>query len=347
MLDFEDFEQLMLFLLSDTTNCTELALQTDVLPQEAISFNDDHGMSSLVYEQERLGGVGDEHLGQHNQGTYGTAYQKERKALSPVVSPESPPNGHGANYWDEDAIRDPNDEHNELSMVDPHGDSLYSQVQELSLEPVGLDAGAYEGQELEPDPSQIVLRPGEKELILFRHGRSLAQDAPSSRLWAADLLDCGLSQEGWEQAEALRATLEDFQFDLVVCSPLTKALQTALIIFQDRTCPIVVHSTLGGDPGGPPEATPRPVAELLADRHLAALPRFDKLDFSPLGEGWPETRPPGGPQALLPWLRRRPEVSVAVVGLFGVLRRLLPEVPDIPNCEPLRCALTDQGLQLT
>jgi broad specificity phosphatase PhoE len=196
-------------------------------------------------------------------------------------------------------------------------------------------------------PAAVVHPPtvqGEKLVIALRHGRSLAQDAPSARLWSPELADCGLSNAGWRQAEQLRATLAEDDLDLVVCAPLTKALQTALAAFKDLSCPIIVHPALAGDRGGPPEATPRTVAELTEDEGLTSLPRFRALDFSLLGAGWPEERPAAGVQAFLPWMRDRPESRVAVVGIFGVLRRLLPEVVDFPNCKPLRCVLNDDKL---
>lgn len=185
---------------------------------------------------------------------------------------------------------------------------------------------------------------GKKFIIALRHGRSLAQDAPSARLWSPELADCGLSSAGWRQAELLRVTLAEDDLDLIVCAPLTKALQTALAAFQDLNCPIVVHPALAGDRGGPPEATPRTVEELNQDEALTSLPRFWALDFSLLGTGWPEERPAAGVQAFLPWIRERPETRIAVVGIFGVLRRLLPEVVDFPNCKPLRCVLDEEKL---
>jgi len=192
-------------------------------------------------------------------------------------------------------------------------------------------------------PQSLPLGPGDKRLVLFRHGRSLAQDAPSSRLWSHDLLDCGLSEEGWEQCLQLRSELFDDFFDLVVVSPLTKALQTALVVFQDRPVPIVVHPALAGDRGGPPEATARRLIDLQGDSQVKELPRFDEVDFSLLPQDWPEQRTGGGPNALLEWLSDRPETSVAVVGLFGVLRRLMPLVPDIPNCLPKMGVLGKDG----
>lgn len=183
-------------------------------------------------------------------------------------------------------------------------------------------------------------------LVLLRHGRSLAQDAPRRGQWEADLLDCGLSRVGWQQSQRLQTEMCAEGFDLVVCAPLTRCIQTALAAFQDLGVPVVLHPCLAADRGGPPESTPRTVAALMEDEGLRRLPGFETLDFSLLGEGWPDVRPPGGPSVLLPWIQGRKVRRVAVVGLFGSLRRLMPQVADIPNCLPLRCEVREGRILL-
>lgn len=185
-----------------------------------------------------------------------------------------------------------------------------------------------------------------KRVVFLRHGRSLAQDDPERGRWDPELADCGLSSEGRRQAEQLRMRLAGEGVDLVVCAPLTKVLQTALIAFQDLRCPVVVHPSLAGSKGGPPEMTPRPVEDLVRDEQVARLPRIGAVDFELLGAGWPSTRPCDRPKALVPWLEARPEESVAVVCAFGALQRLMPRVADFPNCLPIRCVLQHGELRL-
>ena len=62
-----------------------------------------------------------------------------------------------------------------------------------------------------------------KTLFLIRHGQSLAnRDYDESAAYR----DAGLTQQGIAQARALQKELEATQLDLVVVSPLTRALET-------------------------------------------------------------------------------------------------------------------------
>ena len=62
-----------------------------------------------------------------------------------------------------------------------------------------------------------------KTLFLIRHGQSLAnRDYDES----ADYQDAGLTEQGIAQARGLQKELEQLQLELVVVSPLTRALQT-------------------------------------------------------------------------------------------------------------------------
>ena len=64
---------------------------------------------------------------------------------------------------------------------------------------------------------------GSKTLFLIRHGQSIAnRDYDESVRYR----DAGLTDQGIAQARALQKQLEDLQLDLVVVSPLTRALQT-------------------------------------------------------------------------------------------------------------------------
>jgi broad specificity phosphatase PhoE len=62
-----------------------------------------------------------------------------------------------------------------------------------------------------------------KTLFLIRHGQSTAnRDYDESIHYQ----DAGLTEQGIAQAKALQKELEELQLDLVVVSPLTRALQT-------------------------------------------------------------------------------------------------------------------------
>ena len=168
-----------------------------------------------------------------------------------------------------------------------------------------------------PPPSTIV--------YLIRHGESLGQACPSPQQRRTDrsLQDCGLTERGRRQALQLRHQLAGIEFDMIVCSPLTRALQTALLVFGDddgsgcgddesgddtptqqqqqqqrkTTTKIVVHYDLR-EIGTPaiPENQPRPwsaVRHDLQDYWPSSSSGMGRIDvdtqtFAPTSYQWPD-----------------------------------------------------------
>ena len=62
-----------------------------------------------------------------------------------------------------------------------------------------------------------------KTLFLIRHGQSIANRDYRETI---EYQDAGLTEQGIAQARALQKELEELQLELVVVSPLTRALQT-------------------------------------------------------------------------------------------------------------------------
>ena len=56
--------------------------------------------------------------------------------------------------------------------------------------------------------------------------------------------DVPLNETGIQQAEQLSKTLEDIDFGLVLCSPLSRAIKTAEIVKADRNIPIIINEKL-------------------------------------------------------------------------------------------------------
>lgn len=81
-----------------------------------------------------------------------------------------------------------------------------------------------------------------KTLFLIRHGQSIAnRDYDESIAYR----DAGLTEQGIAQARALQKQLEELQLDLVVVSPLTRALQTCQnALPPSYTGPIIVLSEI-------------------------------------------------------------------------------------------------------
>lgn len=81
----------------------------------------------------------------------------------------------------------------------------------------------------------------QKTIFFIRHGQSVANAAGPDKV-ATDLLyyDAQLTPQGCAQASSWRAQAPEWEVDLVVVSPLTRALQTAAFIFQDTPSPMLL-----------------------------------------------------------------------------------------------------------
>lgn len=74
------------------------------------------------------------------------------------------------------------------------------------------------------------------EILLTRHGQTDWNVLKKVQGKA----DIELNKKGIEQAEATRDTLKNEKIDLILCSPLKRAKQTADIINQERNIPIII-----------------------------------------------------------------------------------------------------------
>lgn len=73
-----------------------------------------------------------------------------------------------------------------------------------------------------------------QSILCIRHGESTYNALHEATGRDPGLIDAPLSERGHAQVEAARARLHDVPFDLVVTSPLTRALQTTAGIFSDH-----------------------------------------------------------------------------------------------------------------
>jgi Histidine phosphatase superfamily (branch 1) len=90
---------------------------------------------------------------------------------------------------------------------------------------------------------------------LIRHGQSLGQTADQHRRCSdARLLDCGLSRTGMEQARNIRLPNT---VQLLVSSPLTRAVATACLANVNHGLPILIHYHLRELGSMIPENIPR------------------------------------------------------------------------------------------
>jgi len=159
---------------------------------------------------------------------------------------------------------------------------------------------AYERQGLTPRISPAIHSKSQRQrqqhsklVYLIRHGESLGQQASRrSRQMDPALRDCGLSNVGRQQAQKLGDSSLASSVDLVLCSPLTRALETARLAFGSTT-PILVHYHLR-EIGSPniPENQPRRMDHVLRDvqRQCGGGGDVSNIDAERLQPpGWPDT----------------------------------------------------------
>lgn len=195
----------------------------------------------------------------------------------------------------------------------------------------------------------------QKTFYLIRHGESLGQATKNRRQRETDpqLLDCGLTFRGRVEAQTRVAAQlgqdKMSKIELVVSSPLTRALETACRAFPDT--PILVHYHLR-ELGSPiPENQPRCMSRVLrdlqqqqddnGDSYLLPTSNIDTETLRP--DVWPPVHD-CVPKVLrrdrvadsLYWLaRERPERVLAVVCHYHVIRAALRDSVDTKpaNCE--------------
>jgi broad specificity phosphatase PhoE len=140
---------------------------------------------------------------------------------------------------------------------------------------------------------------------------------------------------GREQSATVTPKLAPYgKIDLVIVSPLSRTIQTALVAIPEGP-KIIVDERIRERNGKHPCDKRRPVAELKAD--------FPMIDFSSLKAEEDDTWTP----AREPWeklvaragdfcraLHERPEESVAIVTHNDFLQALLLEAPELKTAEP-------------
>jgi glucosyl-3-phosphoglycerate phosphatase len=175
-----------------------------------------------------------------------------------------------------------------------------------------------------------------QDVYLIRHGQSTFNAAFAANGVDPMHFDARVSEKGAGQIVRARQAALDLGVDLVVASPLTRALQTAIGLFDGAPVPIMVSSIHverlehSCDVGRAP-------AELSDE--------FPSLDFDHLADSWwhlgengegdftvePEPVLMDRVAAFSQWIAARPEPAVAVVGHGEFFQRLTGRYME--NCE--------------
>lgn len=168
--------------------------------------------------------------------------------------------------------------------------------------------------------------------------RSMGQLASKrDRKTLQSLVDANLSDKGVLQATTLSATLAQDLFVqgdfLVVCSPLTRAIRTAALLFPREDVPILVHpgfAELNNAGSSIPENTGRALSELLQDETVAPILSHARVDSSRIAsaEEWPPAadceREEDHVHTMLLFLMSRPEKRICVVTHHHFIYSLFP-----------------------
>ena len=175
-----------------------------------------------------------------------------------------------------------------------------------------------------------------KRLDLIRHGQSTFNAIYAEAGLDPFEEDARLTELGHQQVSATRATLVERNYDLVITSPLTRAIETTLGLFAGRDVPIIV------------EALHRERLDHSCDigRSPVELAReYPELDFDHLDDPWWYLEVAEGvgivvePMAVFldrvagfdAWIRAREEPAVAIVGHGTFFRNWSGQ--SFQNCE--------------
>jgi len=140
-----------------------------------------------------------------------------------------------------------------------------------------------------PVKSPFAKRHPTKQLFLIRHAKSQAQAASKrERRTSTMLVDAKLASSSVDEMKELGRNLLQIplmdKVEIVLCSPMSRAIQTACLIFQHTNTKILLVPDLSEFGLNRKmtgfENTGRPCETLLADKELHGLPKFKDVDFS-------------------------------------------------------------------
>uniref|UniRef100_A0A6U5YYN4 Histidine phosphatase family protein n=1 Tax=Guillardia theta TaxID=55529 RepID=A0A6U5YYN4_GUITH len=174
---------------------------------------------------------------------------------------------------------------------------------------------------------------GRRWILLIRHGLSVANTQKDVFFGSCDerFIDAGLSPVGRRQAEALSPVLEAFKPDLILSSPMRRAIQTCMLALEGSPSspPIVLHPTAMECAGEGHENEGRVVEQISQDVEFQCFAHWRKVNLQEMPDGawWEEERErikqAGGRKAqarsLVSWLKHRSERKIAVFTHWGLV----------------------------
>ena len=186
-----------------------------------------------------------------------------------------------------------------------------------------------------------------KTIYFMRHAESNGQICRKREIDSPSLFDCYISRLGVIQAKSAWRDKNNLP-ELIVVSPLTRAIQTAIIAFDNIDIPIICHPYLKEVGGSKlPENHFRGIVNLLNDKNLHIYSLFDKIDFSLITSEWSNSYEANNAprkvtylsDKLLKWLLERPEKRILCVTHYNVIKNILGGVGEINNTKIFTCLL--------
>ncbi|KAJ7154174.1 histidine phosphatase superfamily [Mycena filopes] len=167
-----------------------------------------------------------------------------------------------------------------------------------------------------------------KRIHILRHGQAMHNVQRGY-----PLRDPPLTDQGRDEA---RAVALSFRPDLIICSPMTRTIQTALAIFPDLLTQSGPNSNIALEIWPDLRETHEAICNKGVSRATMAA-AFPQLDFSRCSEEWDyEAHSAVGATAramrVRALLAERTEQNILLVGHRGFIDFLVPG-PQISNCE--------------
>ncbi len=145
-------------------------------------------------------------------------------------------------------------------------------------------------------------------------------------------LDARLSDRGMQQAAALNDLVRHWGVELVVTSPLTRAIQTACLAFHNTPTPIRADPLLTEYFSHLIECRGREVGDILDEPTLRALNKFSDVCLKevPAPQWWSQADCDDvlRPDKFLTKLGEMPEERVSVVSHFGTINMFAVNNPS-------------------
>jgi broad specificity phosphatase PhoE len=180
-----------------------------------------------------------------------------------------------------------------------------------------------------------------KVVWFVRHGQSTANTVGASAHHMTEYKDALLTNHGVQQAIQLQKTTITWSPDIIVTSPLRRAIQTSCVAFSNVSAPIVGNPLCTECFSGCQENIGYAPIELAKDPTLTCFPRFQDVQLKNIeDEWWNIDNTPERYQQFYNDLQNLSHRRIVVVSHWGFIYRFFKELANLEvclqNCEWIR-----------